>query len=156
MNKSIVLLLALLFAACSVSLAQTNIRISDTPGNTYPGNGNNFEIDCSAASSETGTTIFFYDSGLNGNYSTNESYIRELSSTNGGSISVKFTQFNLATGTLLTIKDAISQEVLVSNATGTTLNGQTFTSNRGSLQFVWTSGTSTGAGFRAKVWCGAM
>jgi len=156
MNKSIVLLLALLFAACSVSLAQTNIKISDTPGVSYPGNGNNFEIDCSAASSETGTTIFFYDSGLNGNYSTNESYIRELSSTNGGSISVKFTQFNLATGTLLTIKDAISQEILVSNATGTTLNGQTFTSNRGSLQFVWTSGTSTGAGFRAKVWCGAM
>ena len=54
----------------------------------------------------------------------------------------------------MTIKDAITQAVLVSNASSTQLNGQTYTSNRGALQIVWSSGSTIGAGFIAKIWCG--
>ncbi|MCF0207206.1 MAG: proprotein convertase P-domain-containing protein, partial [Bacteroidales bacterium] len=144
------LLLIALFAIVSSTVFGVNIRISDT-GDV----GNTFQIDCDASASEQTTTTFFYDSGLTGNYSANESYIRDLASTNGGALSIKFVEFNLATGTVMTIKDAISQAVLVSNATGTQLNGRTFTSNRGALQIIWSSSTSVGSGFKAKVWCGS-
>ena len=124
----------------------------------YPGDvGNNYLINCDDASSETETTVFFYDSsGPSGNYSPNSSYTREMTSINGGSISVKFIQFSLASGTFLTIMDNVSQQILVSNATGSTLNGRTFTSNLGSLRFIWCSDSLTDAGFKAKVWCGCM
>jgi gliding motility-associated-like protein len=145
------MVLVALFAACTVALAQTQIRISD-PGTS----GNTFEIDCPAVSNENSPAALLYDSGLTGNYSANESYTRDIASNNSGAVTLKFTQFNLASGTLMTIKDGISQQVLVSNATGTSLNGQTFTSNRGSLQIIWTSGSTTGAGFTAKIWCGDM
>jgi subtilisin-like proprotein convertase family protein len=56
----------------------------------------------------------------------------------------------------MTIKDAVTQQILVSNATGTSLNGQTFTSNRGILQIIWTSGETTSSGFMAHIWCGEM
>lgn len=153
MNNIMRRILAYLFLTIALltnCLAQ-NIRISDE-GDI----DNTFIINCDNANSEYSTSVYFFDSGGSGTYRPNENYRRNITSTNGGSINIKFTQFSLASGTLLTIRDAISQEVLVLNATGTTLNGRTFTSNRGSLQFVWTSGTSTGAGFRAKVWCGAM
>jgi len=152
MNKRFIMVLVALFAACTVALAQTQIRISDAGTS-----GNTFEISCPAGgSSEQNPAARLYDSGLTGNYSANESYIRDIASNNSGAISLKFTQFNLAAGTLMTIKDGISMQVLVSNATGTSLNGQTFTSNRGSLQIIWTSGSTTGAGFEAKIWCGDM
>ena len=132
--------------------AQRNIYIS-TPGDV----GNNYLINCDDASSETETTVFFYDSGGQyGNYSPNSSYTREMTSINGGSISVKFIQFSLASGTFLTIMDNVSQQILVSNATGSTLNGRTFTSNLGSLRFICCSDSLTDAGFKAKVWCGCM
>ena len=150
MNKKILMVLAVLIAACTATFA-IDIRISDNPTE-----GTNFQIDCSEAISETSTSVFFYDDGLNSNYTANRSYTREITSDNSGSISVKFTTFNLATGTVLTIKDAISQTIIVSNATGTSLAGQTITSNRGALQFIWSSGTETASGFTAKVWCGAM
>ena len=159
MNKRIIMVLVAIMAACTVALAQT------TPEyrlNQAGSSGNTFEIPCPAGgSSETNPAAMLYDSGGPGsgtsaNYGANESYIRDIASTNSGAISIKFTQFNLASGTTMTIKDGISQQVLVSNATGTSLNGQTFTSNRGSLQIVWASSTSTGAGFAAKIWCGDM
>lgn len=153
MNKFRLFLLAIFSVACSTVFAQnTNWRISDSGGE----NGNTFQIDCTHATSEAATTTYIYDSGLTGNYSANESYTRDIASTNSGAISIKFTQFNLASGTTLTIKDAISQAVLVSNATGTTLNGRTFSSNRGALELIWSSGSTTGAGFCAKIWCGSM
>ena len=150
MNKSVlIIVLAVLLAASTSVFAQTNYLLSD-PGTS----GNTFEIVCGDNSSETNPAAYLYDSGNTGNYSSNENYIREIASTNSGSINIKFTQFNLASGTVMTIKDAISQAVLVSNASSTQLNGQTFTSNRGALQIIWSSGSTTGAGFIAKVWCG--
>ncbi len=151
MNKIGLFLFAIFTIACSTVFAQTNIRISDEADI-----GTTFQIDCTTSASEATTQTKFYDDGLTGNYSTNQTYDRILASTNGGAISVRFTQFNLATGTTLTISDAVSTAVLVSNATGTTLNGQTITSNRGALRFQWTSGSTVAAGFEAKVWCGSM
>ena len=152
MTKSI-FICVLLWAtmAYSVAFAQTNIRISDAGDD-----GDTFLIDCDHAQSAISSDFFLYDSGLNENYSANENYIREIASTNGGTISIKFIQFRLASGTLITIKDAVTQQILVSNATGTSLNGQTFTSNRGILQIIWTSGETTSAGFMAHIWCGEM
>lgn len=152
MTKSIficVLLLATI--AYSALSAPINIRISDAGDD-----GDTFLIDCDHAQSEVSSDFFLYDSGLNENYSANENYIREIASTNGGTISIKFSQFRLASGTLMTIKDAVTQQILVSNATGTSLNGQTFTSNRGILQIIWTSGETTSSGFMAHIWCGEM
>ena len=155
MNKLRLFLLAILCVAGSAAFAEVvNIRISDSGGS----NGDTFQINCDNAiqnpTSSTGT--YFWDSGESGNYSTNESYRRQLASTNSGAISVRFTQFNLATGSLMTIKDAISQEVLVSNASGNQLNNQTITSTHGALDFIWTSGSTAGAGFKAVVFCGDM
>ena len=153
MNNIMRRILAYLFLTIALltnCLAQ-NIRISDE-GDV----DNTFIINCDNANSEYSTSVYFFDSGGSGTYRPNESYRRNISSTNGGSISIKFTQFNLALGTFLTIKDAISQQILVSNATGTSLNGQTITSNRGALQFIWSSGATGGPGFKAKVWCGSM
>ena len=152
MTKSIficVLLIATM--AYSALSAPINIRISDAGDD-----GDTFLIDCDHAQSEVSSDFFLYDSGLNENYSANENYIREIASTNGGTISIKFSQFRLANGTLMTIKDAVTQQILVSNATGTSLNGLTFTSNRGILQIIWTSGETTSAGFMAHIWCGEM
>ena len=152
MAKSVficVLLLATM--AYSAAFAQTNIRISDAGDE-----GGTFLIDCDHAQSAISSDFFLYDSGLNENYSANENYIREIASTNGGTISIKFIQFRLASGTLMTIKDAVTQQILVSNATGTSLNGQTFTSNRGILQIIWTSRANTSSGFVARIWCGEM
>ncbi|MBO4875524.1 MAG: gliding motility-associated C-terminal domain-containing protein [Bacteroidales bacterium] len=157
MNKSLFIsVLAVLFAASTSVFAQTSYNISDTnaPGQV----DNTFQITCqNGTGSENNFAAYLYDSGgASGQYQTNESYIRDIASTNSGAISLKFTQFNLASGTVMTIKDGISQEILVSNATGTSLNGLTFTSNRGSLQIIWTSGSTRGAGFTAKIWCGDM
>jgi len=153
MNKRLLMVLVAIVAACTVALAQTTYTL-----NQAGSSGNTFEIACPAGgSSEANPAALLYDSGgASGNYSANESLIRDIASTNSGAISIKFTQFNLGSGTTMTIKDGISQQVLVSNATGTSLNGQTFTSNRGSLQIVWSSSTTTGAGFAAKIWCGEM
>ena len=151
MNKRVYIMLAVLLSV-SMSAISRNINISDD--GDY---GNTFQIDCSEAVSETSTTVYLYDDGgQSSNYQANRSYIKEIASTNGGSINMKFTQFNLASGTLITIKDAVSHAILVSNATGTQLNGQTFTSSRGALQIIWTSSSNTGAGFAAKIWCGSM
>ena len=152
MTKSIfICILLLVTMAYSALSAPINIRISDAGDD-----GDTFMIDCDHAQSEVSSDFFLYDSGLNENYSANENYIREISSTNGGTISIKFSQFRLASGTLMTIKDAVTQQILVSNATGTSLNGQTFTSNRGILQIIWMSGETTSAGFMAHIWCGEM
>lgn len=152
MTKSIfICILLLVTMAYSALSAPINIRISDAGDD-----GDTFLIDCDHAQSEVSSDFFLYDSGLNENYSANENYIREIASTNGGTISIKFSQFRLASGTLMTIKDAVTQQILVSNATGTSLNGQTFTSNRGILQIIWTSGETTSSGFMAHIWCGEM
>ena len=145
------LCVVLIISSLTSCLAQTYIRISD-PGDI----GNTFLIDCDNASSPFSTNVFLFDSGLTENYSENESYIREISSSNGGEINLKFTQFSLAGGTVLTIRDAITHEIFTSNATGTQLVGQTFTSHRGSLQIIWSSGANVSYGFRAAVWCGSM
>ncbi|MBO7481378.1 MAG: hypothetical protein J6T63_04615, partial [Bacteroidales bacterium] len=153
MNKKILMVLVAIMAACTVALAQTTYTI-----NQAGSSGNTFEISCpSGGSSEASPAAYIYDSGgSSNNYSTNESYTRDIASNNSGAISLKFTQFNVGTA-LLTIKDAISQQVLVSNASGTSIQGQTFTSNRGALQLIWTSGSgTTAAGFAAKIWCGDM
>ena len=157
MNKSLFIsVLVALFAVSTSVFAQTTYLISDTnaPGQA----GNTFQITCQDGNgNENNFAAYLYDSGgASGQYNVNEDIIRDIASTNSGAISIKFTQFNLAAGSVMTIKDAISQQVLVSNATGTTLNGQTFTSNRGSLEIIWHSGTTRGAGFTAKVWCGEM
>lgn len=145
------LCIVLIIASVTSCLAQTYIRISD-PGDI----GNTFLIDCDNATSPFSTNVFLLDSGLDENYSENESYIREISSTNGGDINLKFTQFSLANGTVMTIRDAITHEIFASYATGTQLVGQTFTSHRGSLQIIWSSGTAVRLGFCAAVWCGSM
>ncbi len=153
MNKRLIMMFVAIMAACTVALAQTTYTLNQ-PGSS----GNTFEIACPAGgSSEASPAALLYDSGgQSSNYSSNENIIRDIASTNSGAISIKFTQFNLASGTTMTIKDGVTFQILVSNATGTSLNGQTFTSNRGALQIVWSSASSTGAGFAAKIWCGDM
>ena len=153
MNKRLLMVLVAIMAACTVALAQTTYTL-DQAGSS----GNTFEITCqSGTGNENNFAAYLYDSGgSSGQYQANESIIRDIASTNSGAISIKFTQFNLASGTTMTIKDGISQQILVSNASGSSLNGQTFTSNRGSLQIIWSSSTTRGAGFAAKIWCGDM
>jgi len=155
MNKKVLILLALLFAACTSTFAATRtIKISDEGD---AGTSTNFLIDCATASqSGNENVVWFCDDGGDNAYYANREYTREITSGNNGAIRIRFTQFNLATGTTLTIKDAITQTVLASNATGTELANQTFESNRGSLQFIWTSGSQTAQGFKARVWCGDM
>lgn len=138
----------LLLMAYNLSFA-TDILISDVPETDA------FQIDCESSASEATTTTYFLDDGGESNYTIGRSYIRDIQSANGSIISIKFVNFNLANGTLLTIKDAVSHEVLVANATGRTLQGQTITSHHGKLRFIWTSGANTSAGFKAKVWCGS-
>ena len=138
----------LLLMAYNLSFA-TDILISDVPETDA------FQIDCESSSSEETTTTYFLDDGGESNYTIGRSYIRDIQSANGSIISVKFVNFNLANGTLLTIKDAVTREVLVANATGTSLQGHTITSHHGKLRFVWTSGVNAGSGFKAKVWCGS-
>ena len=143
------LVLAILLTMASYISFATDILISDVPETDA------FQIDCESSASESTTTTFFLDDGGESNYTIGRSYIRDIQSANGSIISVKFVNFNLANGTLLTIKDAVTREVLVANATGRTLQGQTITSHHGKLRFVWTSGANTSAGFKAKVWCGS-
>ncbi len=138
----------LLLMAYNLSFA-TDILISDVPETDA------FQIDCESSASEATTTTYFFDDGGNSYYYPNVSYIRDIQSTNGSIISVKFVNFNLANGTLLTIKDAVTREVLVANATGTSLQGHTITSHHGKLRFIWTAGAIRGQGFKAKVWCGS-
>ena len=143
------IILAILLLIGSNICFATDILISDVPETEA------FQIDCESSSSEATTTTYFFDDGGNNYYYSNVSYIRDIQSTNGSIISVKFVNFNLANGTLLTIKDAVTREVLVANATGTSLNGQTITSHHGKLRFIWTAGAIRGQGFKAKVWCGS-
>jgi len=143
------LVLAILLTMASYIGFATDILISDVPETDA------FQIDCESSASEATTTTYFLDDGGESNYTIGRSYIRDIQSANGSIISVKFVNFNLANGTLLTIKDAVTREVLVANATGRTLQGQTITSHHGKLRFVWTSGANTSAGFKAKVWCGS-
>ena len=143
------ILAAILLLMASNLCFATDILISDVPETDA------FQIDCEISSSEATTTTYFFDDGGNGNYYPNVSYIRDIQSTNGSIISVKFVNFNLANGTLLTIKDAVTREVLVANATGTSLQGHTITSHHGKLRFIWTAGAIRGQGFKAKVWCGS-
>ena len=138
----------LLLMAYNLSFA-TDILISDVPETDA------FQIDCEISSSEATTTTYFFDDGGNGSYLASQTYMRDIQSTNCSIISVKFVNFNLANGTLLTIKDAVTREVLVANATGTSLNGRTITSHHGALRFIWISGAARGQGFKAKVWCGS-
>ncbi|MBO7481134.1 MAG: hypothetical protein J6T63_03390, partial [Bacteroidales bacterium] len=143
------LVLAILLTMASYISFATDILISDVPETDA------FQIDCESSSSEETTTTYFLDDGGESNYTIGRSYIRDIQSENGSIISVKFVNFNLANGTLLTIKDAVTREVLVANATGNSLQGQTITSHHGKLRFIWTSGANTSAGFKAKVWCGS-
>lgn len=143
------LVLAILLTMASYICFATDILISDVPETDA------FQIDCEISSSEATTTTYFFDDGGNGSYLASQTYMRDIQSTNGSIISVKFVNFNLANGTLLTIRDAVTREVLVSNATGTSLNGRTITSHHGALRFIWISGAARGQGFKAKVWCGS-
>lgn len=143
------LVLAILLTMASYISFATDILISDVPETDA------FQIDCESSASEATTTTYFFDDGGNGSYLASQTYMRDIQSTNGSIISVKFVNFNLANGTLLTIRDAVTREVLVSNATGTSLNGRTITSHHGALRFIWISGAARGQGFKAKVWCGS-
>lgn len=157
MNKSLFIsVLAVLLAASTSVFAQTTYLLSDTQAQGQQ--GNTFQITCqTGAGSTTNAAAILYDSGgANGQYSANEDIIRDIASTNSGAITISFSQFNLASGSMMTIKDGVSQQVLVSNASGTSLNGRSFTSNRGSLQIIWHSGSTRGAGFAAYIWCGDM
>ena len=153
MNKSLfICVLAVLLAASTSVFAQTTYLLSDTQAQGQQ--GNTFQITCqTGAGSTTNAAAILYDSGgANGQYSANEDIIRDIASTNSGAITISFSQFNLASGSMMTIKDGVSQQVLVSNASGTSLNGRSFTSNRGSLQIIWQSGSTRGAGFAAYIW----
>jgi gliding motility-associated-like protein len=146
MNKIGFLMLAFIFAASSAIFAQ-NINIQNT--NDVP-----YELDCEGHTTNTNPALTLYDDGGTGNYQTNQSYEMTFISNNGGSVNIYFAQFNLAAGTMMSIRDEVSQEMLVSNASGTTLQNQTIRAMHASVTIIWHSGTSAGAGFEAKVYCG--
>ncbi|MBQ2574012.1 MAG: hypothetical protein II575_07305, partial [Bacteroidales bacterium] len=77
-----------------------------------------------------------------------------LNSTNGGFIALFFSEFNLGAGTLMSIRNEVTQEMLVSNATGTELRQQTIRSDNGSITIIWNAGSTPAAGFKANVFCG--
>ncbi|HOE05007.1 MAG TPA: proprotein convertase P-domain-containing protein, partial [Bacteroidales bacterium] len=105
----------------------------------------------------TGT---LYDSGGTSNYSNNESFTSTICSDNGSTITLHFTQFNTQSGNdFLTICDGPNSDapVVVSAASGTSLNGQTITSTGNCLTLLWTSNASTtAAGFAATISCGLL
>ena len=148
MNRTISILMIIAAMLCGISTAfAENIAIYNT--GDVP-----LEIDCDLAASQSATSIFLYDDGLTSNYNTSRNYTMTLNSQNGGYIALYFEEFNLAAGTLMSIRNEVTQEMLVSNATGTSLRNQTFMSTNGSITVIWNSGATTGAGFKARVFCG--
>jgi len=148
MNRtiSILMMLAAMLLGASAAFAE-NINIYNTGDEPL-------EIDCDQAPSQGGTSVFLYDDGGTGNYQTGQSYTMTLNANNGGYIAVYFEEFNLATGTLMSIRNEVTQEMLESNASGTTLRGNTFISINGSITLIFNSGSTAGAGFKARVYCG--
>ena len=148
MNRTISILMIIAAMLCGISTAfAENIAIYSTGDEPL-------EIDCDLAASQSATSIFLYDDGLTSNYNTSRNYTMTLNSQNGGYIALFFEEFNLAAGTLMSIRNEVTQEMLVSNATGTSLRNQTFMSTNGSITVIWNSGATTGAGFKARVFCG--
>ncbi|MBQ6276561.1 MAG: gliding motility-associated C-terminal domain-containing protein [Bacteroidales bacterium] len=148
MNRtiSILMMLAAMLLGAGAAFAE-NINIYDT--GTAP-----LEIDCSQAASQGGTSIFLFDDGGTGQYEPNRSYTMTLNANNGGYIALYFEEFNLAQGTLMSIRNEVTQELLVSNAGGTTLRGNNYMAINGSITVIWNSGATRGAGFKARVYCG--
>ena len=148
MNRtiSILMMLAAMLLGAGAAFAE-NINIYDT--GTEP-----LEIDCSQAASQGGTSIFLFDDGGTGQYEPNRSYSMTLNANNGGYIALYFEEFNLAQGTLMSIRNEVTQELLVSNAGGTTLRGNNYMAINGSITVIWNSGATRGAGFKARVYCG--
>ncbi|HQL70964.1 MAG TPA: PKD domain-containing protein, partial [Bacteroidales bacterium] len=99
-----------------------------------------------------------YDSGgASGNYSNNESFQMFLCSDNGSTISLHFTQFNLASGDMLEIYNGDGVTNLLATGTGTSLNGQTISANVDCLTLVWTTTASgVAAGFAATINCATL
>ena len=122
-------------------------HISDSVG----ADGNTFTLDCSNAISEQETTTFLYDSGgPDGDYGSNESFTKQIQVEEGKVIHLKFTEFNLAEGTKMSIFNGDHYVVL--NATGSSLAGREYTSDV-LLKIIWHSMTYTESGFSAKIWC---
>ena len=147
MRQKLFTLLILAVLLCGSAAFAENINIYNTGDTPY-------EIDCDQAASQGGTSIFLYDDGGTGDYQTNQSYTMTLHSNNGGYVALYFQQFNLAEGTFMSIRNDVTEEMLVSNATGTELRNQTITASNGSITIIWNSGATTGDGFMARVYCG--
>lgn len=144
MNKIKSLLLGMLLCVFSTAAFATDYNLCDY---STLGEGGQVTVDCSVAN-------FLYDSGGTSNYSANESFTYFICTGNAGAISLTFTQFNLASGTLMSIFDGQTDAVLYTNASGTALLNQTIRSNHSCIKIVWTSGQTTAAGFKATVTCG--
>ncbi len=100
-----------------------------------------------------------YDSGgPNGNYSSSENYTITICSEDGNFLVLNFTQFEFESGTYdkLSIYDGpnTTSPALVTNAGGTTLLNQTFTSTGSCLTLhMQTDGSITRPGFAAVISC---
>ena len=122
-------------------------HISDSVGT----DGDTFTLNCANASSEQETTIFIYDSGgPDGDYGSNESFNKQIQVEEGKVIHIKFTEFNLASGSMMSIFN--DNYLFAINATDSSLSGMEFSSDM-TLTLSWQSLALTGSGFSAKIWC---
>jgi hypothetical protein len=136
MNKKIFLTLSLVLFAWIISNAQTYL-ISDE----------------GTVSTCTGT---LYDSGENGDYSNSEDYTIIICSDNSAPLILDFTTFYTESSDHLTIYDGpnTSSTIIINNASGTTLQGETITSSGNCLTLVWDSDYSVVyGGFAANISC---
>ena len=127
-------------------------HISDSVGT----DGNTFTLDCANASSEQETTTFLYDSGgPDGDYGRYESFTKKIQVEEGKVIHIKFTEFNLASGsTMMTIRNySHGYFYYAYDATGTSLAGKEIISDEETLYIKWESYYNTSSGFSAKIWC---
>ena len=126
-------------------------HISDSVGT----DGDTFTLDCSNASSEQETTTFLYDSGgPDSDYGRYESFTKKIQVEEGKVIHIKFTEFNLASGsTKMTINNSHEYFYYAYDATGTSLAGKEIISDEETLYIKWKSLYNTSSGFSAKIWC---
>ena len=125
-------------------------HISDSVGT----DGITFTLDCSNASSEQETTTFLYDSGgPDGDYGRNESFIKKIQAEEGKVIHIKFTEFNLASGSKMSIYNNSAYFYYAYDATWTSLTGEEIVSDGEILYIEWKSLSATSSGFSAKIWC---
>ncbi len=150
MRNIILLSIATIFCFLSTKTYAQTWLLSDSVGP----DGNTFILDCSNASSEQATTTFLYDSGgPDGDYGRNESFLKKIQAEEGKVIHIKFTEFNLASGSTMTINNPSADFYYAYDATGSSLLGKEFISDSESLSIEWRTSYSTSSGFSAKIWC---